>query len=54
MEITTTADSFASRAENIHLRFKALAQAQIMRADLEPAAWLLVEIQPAADLDDGS
>ena len=40
-----------SSSKNIHLGFEALTQAQIIRADLEPPAWLLIKVQASADFD---
>src|SRR5215207_180399 len=37
--------------KDIDLRLQALAQRQVVGADLEPACRLLVEVQAAADLD---
>lgn len=40
-----------SSPEDINLRFKALAQTQIVRAHLKPTSRLLEEVQPPANLD---
>lgn len=37
--------------KDIHLGLKTLAQAQIIRADLKPAPWLLIEVETSTNFD---